>query len=152
VEWTQRGFEGLGFKGWTTFGELTRDELPDEHGVYVVLVEPSNVLPAFLVDSVGRPHKKKALTVEVEKLERAWQSGSEVLYLGKAGGARGLHDRLWAYAQQGRGFSAGHQGGRYLWQLPGSELLTVGWRATGKLDSHDVEDALLSLYIAPSQI
>ncbi len=50
-------------------------------------------------------------------------------------------------SQQGRGFIAGHRGGRYLWQLPASDKLTVALRATGELNAHDVEDALLTLYI-----
>jgi hypothetical protein len=51
-----------------------------------------------------------------------------VVYVGKAGGARGLRDRLWAYARQGHGRSAGHSGGRFIWQLASSDELVVGWR------------------------
>jgi len=53
-------------------------------------------------------------------------TGDEVLYLGMDGPAKGFHDRLRAYAQQGRG---SHRG------------------SIGALNSHDAEDALIALYI-----
>ena len=145
--WTRVWFEQQGFEGWKAFGELTHDDLPKERGVYVVLTEPSGLVPEFLPDSVGGAHKRKPLTDNRANVEENWQAGAEVLYLGMAGSIKGLHDRLWAYARQGRGFSAGHRGGRYVWQLPNSDRLTVAWRTTGEMDAHDVEDALLSLYI-----
>ena len=148
MEWTRATFEAQQFVGWTTFSDLAHAEVPRERGVYVVMTEPSDVTPAFLPESVGGQHKGSPLTVPVPALEAAWQPNAEVLYIGKANGARWLYDRLWSYTRQGHGHSAGHFGGRYLWQWPGSEQLIVGWRTTGELDPHDVEDALLSLHIA----
>ncbi|RXZ72793.1 hypothetical protein [Agromyces albus] len=146
IEWTRAGFERLGFVGWKTFGALESRDLPPRHGVYVVVREPGP-RPVFLVESVGGLHKRKALTVGVDVLETAWGDNAEVVYVGKAGGKHGLRDRLWDYARQGRGRSAGHAGGRFVWQLPSSEALLVGWRATEDLDVGDVEEALLALHI-----
>ena len=146
VDWTRAGFERLGFLGWKPFGALEAGDLPPRHGVYVVVRE-AGPRPHFLLDSVGGPHKRKALTVDVELLEMAWQDEAEVVYIGKAGSRRGLQDRLWAFAKQGRGRSVGHAGGRFVWQLPASEELLVAWRETGGLDVGDVEEALLALHI-----
>ena len=147
VEWSRPGFETLGFTGWKTFGELTKNDLPRDRGVYVVMTSPTEDVPVFLSTTVAGTHKGKSLAVEPALLSSAWRRGAEVLYIGKAGGARGLRDRLWAYAKQGRGRPAGHQGGRYIWHLPESQDLVVAWRATPDHDSHDIEEALLSLFI-----
>ncbi|MBG6214300.1 hypothetical protein RCH23_002122 [Cryobacterium sp. CAN_C3] len=147
MDWTREWFERQRFDGWKTFGELTRDDLPKTCGVYVVLTELTNAAPEVLSESVGGFHKHKPLTDDPAKVAANWQHAAEVLYIGMAGSEKGFHDRLWAYSQQGRGFRAGHRGGRYVWQLPKSEQLTVAWRATGNLDAHDVEDALLAIYI-----
>ncbi len=145
--WTKSWFEAQAFEGWKTFGELTHADLPETRGVYVVLTDPGRPEPEILLDSVGGTHKHVPLTDDPEEVKRHWQPGAEVLYIGKAASAKGLYQRLWAYARQGRGFSAGHRGGRYLWQLPESDQLTVAWRPTPELNAHDVEDALLTLYI-----
>ncbi|WP_156786275.1 hypothetical protein [Microterricola viridarii] len=148
IEWTRSGFERLGFVGWKRFGLIERSDLPDKHGVYVVISEALG-RPEFLTKSVGGPHKRKPLTVGVDVLSKAWRDGAEIVYIGKAGGRRGLQDRLWAYARQGRGHSAGHAGGRFLWQLPASEKLVVGWREVDGVS--DVEEALLALHVAAFQ-
>lgn len=104
-----------GFQGWKPWHSLKSADLPHERGVYVVV--GNHERPDFLAESTGGPHKGVSLTTDVETLSAAW-IGSEVLYIGKANAGRGLRDRLWAYARHGRGRSAGHFGGRYLWQHP----------------------------------
>lgn len=146
VEWTRAGLAQLGFVGWRAFGSLEARDLPPRHGVYVVVRAPGP-RPEFLADSVAGPHKRKALTVDVDMLRKAWRDDAEVVYIGKAGGRLGLQERLWAYAKQGRGRSAGHAGGRFVWQLPASDQLQVGWRETGALDVGEVEEAMLALHI-----
>lgn len=143
MEWTETWFEAHGFEGWKRWRELDINDLPHRRGVYVVVGDVDR--PVFLAQSVGGPHKKAPLTVDTSILDAAW-TGSEVLYIGKANAGRGLRDRLWAYARQGRGKSAGHFGGRYLWQHPTSSELRVGWRAAGALDAAEVEEALLALF------
>jgi hypothetical protein len=144
IEWTRAGFERIGFEGWKRFGSVERNDVTPGHGVHVVVREPVE-RPTFLAESVGGPHKGKPLTVGIAELQQAWLDDAEVMYVGKAGGARGLQDRLWAYARQGRGHSAGHAGGRFLWQLPESGQLLVGWRAVANVG--EVEEALLALHI-----
>ena len=144
IEWTRVGFERLGFRGWKRFGSVERSDLPPGRGVYVVVREPGE-RPTFLAESVGGPHKHRPLTVGIDELQHAWRDEAEIVYVGKAGGGHGLKGRLWAYARQGRGHSAGHAGGRFLWQLPESGQLLVGWREL--VDVGEVEEALLSLHI-----
>ncbi len=101
--------------------------------------------PTFLERSVGGPHKGRDLTVPVARLRESWTDDAQILYIGKASS---LRTRLWAYARQGRGHSASHYGGRFLWQLPQSEELVVGWREVVTARPGDVEDALITLYAA----
>ncbi|SDH53306.1 hypothetical protein [Microbacterium sp. 77mftsu3.1] len=146
IEWTKAGFEQLGFVGWKPLGTLAKGDLPAVHGVYVVTTPPL-VSPEFLPVSVGGPHKHADLTVPVATLTAAWRGGAEILYIGKAGGDAGFKDRLWAYAKQGRGYGAGHFGGRYIWQLPASQQLVVGWYPTPGVDPGEVENALLAMHL-----
>lgn len=146
IEWTRAGFERLGFVGWKPFVGLARGDLPAALGVYVVTTPPLQA-PEFGQRSVGGSHKGRDLTVDAATLQASWRDGAEILYIGKAGSGSGFRDRLWAYARQGRGHSAGHFGGRYIWQLPAAEQLVVGWRATPGVDPGDVENALLALHI-----
>jgi hypothetical protein len=145
MEWTKSWLEQHGFESWYSWEDLRHHDLPNVRGVYVVVGNPSR--PVFLDESVGGPHKRKALTVAVSTLEAA-SIESEVLYIGKANAGLGLRDRLWAFARQGRGHSAGHYGGRYLWQHPTSAELRVAWKATGQLDAGEAEEALLALFVA----
>ena len=101
--------------------------------------------PTFLERSVGGPHKGRDLTVAVSRLQESWTEDAQVLYIGKASS---LRTRLWAYARQGRGHSASHFGGRFLWQLPQSEGLLVGWHEVETASPGAVEDALITLYAA----
>jgi hypothetical protein len=146
VEWTRTGFESLGFVGWRPFGALEPRDLPPHHGVYVVVRE-LRPRPIFLTETVGGAHKRQSLTVPIAVLDRAWRDDAEVVYIGKAGGRLGLQERLWAYARQGRGRSAGHAGGSFVWQLPASSELLVGWREADGVDVGDAEEALLVLHI-----
>lgn len=136
----------LGLCGWKPFGALVAADLPPRHGVYVVVRQPGPH-PLFLSENVGGPHKGRPLTVEVEVLQKAWRDDAEVVYVGKAGSRLGLQERLRAYAKQGRGRSAGHAGGRFVWQLPAGDKLLVGWREINNVDVGDVEEAMLALHI-----
>lgn len=146
IEWTRAGFEALGFVGWKMFGTLKSSDLPPRLGVYVVATPPV-AGPPFLPETVAGDHKGRSLTVGRAQLEAAWRDGAEILYVGKAASGAGFRERLWAFARQGRGHAAGHQGGKYIWQLPDSDKLLVGWRATPGVNPGDVESALLSLHI-----
>lgn len=144
IEWSVEGLSRLGFTGWTQFRELQRADLPRDPGVYVVARTTSEP-PTFLDRSVGGPHKGEDLTVPITRLSEAWTDAAEILYIGKA---TSLRTRLWAYLRQGRGHSASHYGGRFLWQLPQSNELLVGWHVVNTTTPAFLEEALIAQYVA----
>lgn len=134
MEWAKNWVEARHFEGWKRWRTPTQRDVPPGRGVYVVVGDLER--SRFLVDGVDGARKGVPLTVDAEELEAAW-TGSEFLSIGKADGAGGLRDRVRAYARRGCGDSAGHFGGRYLWRHPASNVMRVGWRATGELDPEE---------------
>ncbi|MEU8520165.1 hypothetical protein [Streptomyces sp. NBC_01216] len=70
-------------------------------------------------------------------------TGPTVVYIGKATGQDGLHQRLADYRRHGAGLPAGHWGGRYIWQLVGSDVLLAAWRPTAEDDAGEAEQDLI---------
>ena len=83
--------------------------------------------PAFLERSVGGHFKGHDPTVPVVTLESKWIEGARTMYIGKAATST-LKARIRLLLDYGAGRRVGHQGGRYLWQLAGSERFLVAWR------------------------
>ena len=131
-----------GFKGFRRFQDLIDDlpAIPSDPGVYVV-VAISSGRPTFLAKSVGGHFKGRDPTVAAEVLDAKWVDGAHTLSIGKA---NNLRRRLREYALYGRGRPIGHQGGRYIWQIPESGSLLVAWKATPNEDPRAVEIALLA--------
>ena len=135
VSFTQAGIADQGFGGFLTVGQLRASrlaELPKCAGVYAVM-RPAAGSPAFLSTSVAGWFKGTNPTVPVSVLEARWITSVEVLYIGKAtagtGGRSGLRKRVGQLLAYGSGKPVGHQGGRYLWQVAGSDEFLVAWRA-----------------------
>ena len=133
--------EAEGFKGFVPFSQLIGYPLTDDAGVYAVLREDQTP-PVFLEKTTAGPHKGKDLTVSREALMNKWIDGTTVIYIGKA---NSLRQRLTSYARQGTGFSAGHAGGRYIWQIEGSPRFPVAWRVTTG-DPREEEKRLLAAF------
>jgi hypothetical protein len=58
-------------------------------------------------------------------LRDRWIADTPVIYIGKADH---LRRRLRAYLDFGAGLPKSHWGGRYVWQVQGSDALLVAWR------------------------
>ena len=131
MEFDKQGLTAGGFTGFRSFAELALSEIPQDPGIYAVLI-PEGFVPRFLVTSVGGHFKGKDPSLPESALSAEWVSGAEVLYIGKAGAGktakRGLRKRIQEYADFGRGVPVGHWGGRLLWQLADSQALVIAWK------------------------
>ena len=76
--------------------------------------------------------------------------GTEILYIGKAGGGTSsstLYKRIKQYLDFGNGKKVGHWGGRYIWQLQDSDDLYFCWKETqtGNLPREE-ETSLITIF------
>jgi hypothetical protein len=121
--------EAGGFSGFVPVVDIQASrcaEVPRLGGVYVVY-RSDVTTPGFLERSVGGHFKGHDPTVPVVKLESKWIEGATTIYIGKAATST-LQVRVRQLLDYGMGRPVGHQGGRYLWQLAGSERFLVAWR------------------------
>jgi len=121
--------ESCGFSGFVPVVDLTASrctDVPRLGGVYVVY-RSEVTSPTFLERSVGGHFKRRDPTVEIATLNSKWIRGARTIYIGKAATST-LQTRIRQLLDYGAGRPVGHQGGRYLWQLAGSERLLVAWR------------------------
>jgi hypothetical protein len=143
VDWSRDALVKFGFTGFVPFAELPSADVPTAPGVYVVL-RPVSIEPTWVEISPAGWFKGRDPSVSVDKLRSAWVPGAEVLYIGKAGD---LRRRLNEYRRHGAGQRVGHWGGRYTWQLAGTDLLLVAWQLTLDLDAGDVESRLIAEFV-----
>ena len=138
-----------GFEGFKTMGELmdgARTQIPARIGVYVVLRE-SEAAPQFLSEGTGGFFKGRNPNVSLAELNENWVEGTQVVYIGKAGGtdcSATLQKRLSQYLRFGQGTNVGHWGGRYIWQLADSRDLVVCWKALTNEAPRDVEQKMIA--------
>jgi len=150
---TLEEIKGYGFSGFIPVSHLQAtgcEAVPRVPGVYLVL-RTAKGKPIFLQKSVGGFFKGSDPTVPVQELHANWVDGPIVLNIGKAGGGGGqatLRSRLKQYMGFGGGKSVGHRGGRYIWQLAGSEKLQVCWMPTPNEEPEMVEGRLIQMFKA----
>jgi hypothetical protein len=140
--------EGVGFEGFLAVQQLNENNyegIPKKPGVYVLLrrgIGPRT----FCTPSKAGWHKGKDPTIDLTELGERWVEGVSVVYIGKAGkeGSNAtLRQRLRAYLRSGLGHSAGHWGGRAVWQLADQAELIFAWRSTPAADAPKLESELL---------
>lgn len=131
--WNRSGLKAAGFDGFVQLRTVNLASVPLGHGVYVVL-RPVDLQARFLEKSLG----PKLRAYDLDELESRWISQAETVYIGKAGGRRGLRGRLTPFARM----AANHSGGRAIWQLSEPEALTVGWLQTPVGSATEIEDLL----------
>jgi hypothetical protein len=127
IDFSRAGLEGEGFVGFLTVTRLRASqclEMPVGPGVYVVLCD-SPAAVEFLTVSLGGHFKGRDPTVPVAELQARWPTGTPVLYIGKGDA---LRRRVVQLLDFGVGSPVGHWGGRYLWQVEGSDHFLVGWQ------------------------
>jgi hypothetical protein len=128
------GLRAAGFVGFVTVAQLRADAcgpVPTRPGIYVVL-RASDAPPRFLRDSPAGWFKGVDPSETVSVLRARWVLGAPLLYVGKATAGRQqrrhLRKRLGELLGFGAGRPIGHRGGRYLWQIEGSDGFLVAWR------------------------
>lgn len=97
----------------------------------------------FLPTSRGGRFKQKDPTVPADALRGRWHAGTPILNVGKADSLRARIQTLLRFATDD---PVGHWGGRYLWQVEGSEAFLVGWREED--DPRRLERELLADFAA----
>lgn len=138
--------EGLGYTGFTGVAVLRRERCrtaPDRPGTYLVL-RPAATTGVIRASSVGGWFKGRNPTVPVDVLRERWVSDADVVYVGMAGTS--IRERVRSLVDYGGGKPVGHQGGRYLWQLEGSDDLLVAWRESDQ--PREDERVLLDAFAA----
>ncbi len=143
--------EKNGFVGFKTVAELWNDKssIPKVKGVYLI-IDPNFKTTDFLITGVGGFFKHKDPNVSVSELKLNLVTGSQVVYVGKAGSPTGkatLNSRLGQYLRFGQTKNVGHWGGRYIWQIKKHSDLLICWKATPNDDPREIEKELLSKYI-----
>ncbi len=109
----------------TTLETLYRSEcrgIPDAPGVYWVLA-PEGV-PIQFEPTAPNP---AASFYPVDLLTQKYADcrDKQILYIGKAGGKKGLRQRLKQYMKYGWNEAVNHKGGRAIWQIPNAGLLLL---------------------------
>lgn len=149
VDWTRGGLEAAGFEGFVPFSELATAGVPTEPGVYLVLRAASE-RPTFRERSPAGWFKQRDPSVPPLRLGDVWVQDALVIYIGKASSgawtarspeASGGVPPSWA----GRGGRP--LGGRYIWQLQGSDRLQVAWKATPNDNPEDVKSLLIAEFV-----
>lgn len=141
-------YKNEGFDGFTTVKSLRNatSDIPTDPGVYIV-VRNSKSAPKFLEVGTGGHFKGEDPNVDIATLEENWVNDSNILYIGKASGQKGLRQRIGQLLRFGAGKGVGHKGGCYLWQLVDSDNLLIAWKKTSE-DARQVEKNMLEDFFA----
>lgn len=144
--------EAAGFEGFFTIGQVHRESamgVPDERGVYVVLVRgdaPHEIRPK----SSAPLWRGQDPAATVEELTARWVESATLLYVGRAKGPgvrNRLRQRIKRFLRFGHGKVVGHWSGRAIWQLREASRLVLAWRVCGEAeDPAALERELLTAF------
>jgi hypothetical protein len=140
-----------GFDGFVSIGDirLRRAAVSPFPGVYVIYRDALERI-TFLARSIGGWFKGRNPSVPIETLMAAWVDDAHVLYIGRADAGRnarrGSQKRLDEYLRFGMGEPIGYWGGRYVWQVDGTDALMVCFKTCP--NPRDEEKRLLDLFRA----
>jgi hypothetical protein len=111
--------------------------VPKHPGIYLIERHTRNI-PEF-VESTGGWFKGKNPNYSRAIALTKWVEQASIVYIGKAAGKNGLHERLKQLIDFGCGKPIGHRGGRLLWQLDDSQELLVRWQIHAKNEAAGAE-------------
>ena len=119
-----------GFEGFVPVYDLKKstDVVPEKEGIYLVL-RLENDEPEFLIENPGGHYNKKNPTEDIAVLRNRWIPGCHILYVGET---VDLKERITTLMKYANGEPERHWGGRYMWQIKGSENHLICWRLTDK--------------------
>ena len=119
-----------GFVGFTTVCDLknSTENVPQRSGIYLV-IRVDNEYPIFLEKNPAGHYNKKNPTEDIAVLRNRWIPGCHILYVGET---VDLKERITTLMKYANGEPERHWGGRYMWQIKGSENHLICWRLTDK--------------------
>lgn len=123
-----------------TLNELWNNlsDIPTARGIYRILLQAD--LEIVFQDEISN-HPGDAYPIEALQDKCGKSKSSNILYIGKANGKRGLHQRLGQYMRYGFGTGKNHRGGRAIFQISGFEKLLCEYETCE--DCEDEEHRLL---------
>lgn len=116
-------------------------EVPKDKGIYRVLI-PDGMKIVFRSVSTNVNAPLYSAEVLQEKFSKC--RNKMVIYIGKASGRKGLHQRLKQYVKYGWNESINHKGGRAIWQISYADKLLVQFECCE--DADEAEHRLLREY------
>ena len=117
--------------------------IPQSPGVYWVVV------PEGMEIHFHAPTDDELLErYQPEELQRVYRENkSPILYIGKAGGKRGLRQRLRQYMNAGFHGGKNHRGGRSIWQVDHAEQLLIEYKCCDSRETcEELERCLLEKF------
>ena len=116
-----------GFEGFVPVYDLKKstDVVPEKKGIYLVL-RLENDEPEFLIENPAG-HYNGDPTEDIATLKNKWITNCPILYVGESAD---LNDRISLLMKFSNGKAVRHWGGRYMWQIKGSENYLICWRLT----------------------
>lgn len=120
--WNSTGLQAAGWSGLLPLMGLDKRVVTMQVGVYTVVRARST--EALFTRLSRQRGSNNALEDDV--VARRWVEGASVLYIGQTSARGGLQRRLRPFSTA----SAGHSGGRAIWQLEEHAELLVAWLAT----------------------
>ena len=118
--------------------ESRRQDIPAKAGIYKIEV-PDGMEIYF--DDPAPEDRGKAAYDPARLSEIYKKNGCSILYIGKAGGKRGLRQRLMQYARTLFHNGKSHRGGRAIRQIRGFENLIVECKTCKDRDECDLKES-----------